>query len=246
MKTIIATLIEKGETLLNRPIEPFKFTNDVEVDEKLNDLENYPHHFVLACVMDRQIKAERAWKIPYTISKEINDFNFKGFLKLPENDLIKLFHEKSLHRFNETMAKFFYKAIQKIHKDYNNNASLIWKENLPSATIAYRFLQFEGVGIKIASMATNILAREFRIPMKDKMGIDISPDVHVRRVFTRLGLISLDSSNEELIFRARELNPSYPGIFDPSAWEIGREWCRPQYPSCNQCYLNESCPKIIN
>lgn len=246
MNTIINTLIEKGEILLSRPIEPFKFTNEIEVDEKLNDLENYPHHFVLACVMDRQIKAERAWKIPYSISLKINDSSFTGFLKLSENDLLKLFKENSLHRFNETMAKCFYKAIQKIHQDYNDKASLIWKENLRSGTIAQRFLQFEGIGIKIASMATNILAREFRIPMKDKMGIDISPDVHVRRVFTRLGLISKNSSNDELIYCARELNPSYPGIFDPSAWEIGREWCRPQNPSCNYCYLNESCPKIIN
>lgn len=245
MKTIIATLIEKGEILLSRPIEPFKFTNDLEVDNKLNDLENYPHHYVLACVMDRQIKAERAWKIPYTISKEINDFNFEGFLKLSQNDLLTMFQENRLHRFNTTMAKLFYKAIQKIHNDYNDNASLIWKGNHSSTTIAYRFLQFEGVGKKIASMATNILAREFRIPMKDKIGIDISPDVHVRRVFTRLGLIPKGSTNEEIIFRARELNPSYPGIFDPSAWEIGREWCRPQFPTCNQCYLNESCPKIL-
>jgi len=245
MNTIISTLIEKGEVLLSKPIEPYKFTNEDEVDKLLNDLENYPHHFVLACVMDRQIKAERAWKIPYTISQKINDFNFTGFLRLPENDISKLFQENSLHRFNETMAKFFYKAIQKIHNDYNDNASLIWKGNLQSGTIAKRFLQFEGIGIKIASMATNILAREFRIPMKDKMGIDISPDVHVRRVFTRLGLISKNSSNDELIYRARELNPSYPGIFDPSAWEIGREWCRPQNPSCNLCYLNKYCPKIL-
>lgn len=246
MKSTITMLIEKGEVLLSRPIEPYKFTNELDVDDKLNDLENYPHHFVLACVMDRQIKAERAWKIPYSISMKINDFSFKGLLKLSENDLLILFQENRLHRFNETMAKLFYKAVQKIHKDYNDNASLIWKENLSSEKIAHRFLQFEGIGPKISSMATNILAREYRIPMNDKVGIDISPDVHVRRVFTRLGLISKNSTNEQLINCARELNPSYPGIFDPSAWEIGRDWCRPQNPSCNHCYLNEFCPKIMN
>lgn len=246
MDTIITTLIEKGEILLSRPVEPYKFTNEIDINDKLNDLENYPHHFVLGCVMDRQIHFQRAWKIPYLISRKINDFSFTGFLKLSENELLNLFQENSLHRFNEIMAKLFYKAIQKIHTDYNDNASLIWKGNLSSERIAYRFSQFEGIGPKISSMATNILVREFRIPMKDKTGIDISPDVHVKRVFIRLGLISKNSSNEELIYRARELNPSYPGIFDPSAWEIGRDWCRPQNPSCSQCYLSESCPRIMN
>jgi len=246
METIISKLIEKGNDLLNKPFEPLEFTKEKEVDKILNDIDNYPHQFVLACVMDRQIKAERAWKIPYSISKNINDFSFFGFLKLSENDLLKIFQENSLHRFNAIMAKYFFNAIQKIHTDYKDNVSLIWKENLPSATIVRRFLQFDGIGIKIATMATNILAREFKIPMKDKIYIDISPDVQVKRVFTRLGLISKNSSNDELIFCARELNPSYPGIFDLSAWEIGRNWCRPQNPSCNNCYLNELCPKIIN
>lgn len=246
METIITKLIEKGEILLNRPFEPLKFTKDDEVDKILNDIENYPHQFVLACVMDRQIRAERAWKIPYIISKEINDYKFSGFLNLSQEELLTLFQEKSLHRYNDKMAKCFYNAIQKIHIEYKDNASLIWKGNLHSATIVRRFLQFDGIGIKIATMATNILVREFKIPMKDKICIDISPDVQVKRVFTRLGLISKNSSNDELIYCARELNPSYPGIFDLSAWEIGRKWCRPQYPSCNNCYLNEKCPKIID
>jgi endonuclease III len=246
METIIAKLIEKGNILINKPFEPLEFTKIKEVDNILNDIENYPHQFVLACVMDRQIKAERAWIIPFFISNKINDFSFSGLLKLSQNDLFDFFQNNSLHRFNELMAKCFYNAIQKIHKDYCDDASLIWKENLHSATIVRRFLQFDGIGIKIATMATNILAREFKIPMKDKICIDISPDVQVKRVFIRLGLISKYASNDELIYCARELNPSYPGIFDLSTWEIGRNWCRPQNPFCNNCYLNETCPKVID
>jgi endonuclease III len=246
METLIKGLIEKGEELLNNPFVPLKFTKETDVDEILNDIENYPHQFVLACVMDRQITAERAWKIPYRISKIINDFTFSGFLNLSETDLLKLFQDNSLHRFNETMAGCFYKAIQKIHLEYQDNASLIWTGDLRSATIVRRFLQFDGVGIKIATMATNILAREFKIPMQDKICIDISPDVQVKRVFARLGLINKNASNEELIYCARELNPSYPGIFDLSAWEIGRQWCRPNNPRCDECYLTEKCKKILD
>ena len=43
------------------------FVDNEEANAMLNDLEKYPHAYVLACLMDRQIKAERAWTIPYEI-----------------------------------------------------------------------------------------------------------------------------------------------------------------------------------
>ena len=128
-------------------------------------------------------------------------------------------------------------AIRLIHDEYNDDASNIWKGNPKSATIVRRFLKFDGVGIKISTMAANILVRDFKIPVQDRMCIDISPDVHVKRVFKRLGFINKDSSNEELIYCAKELNPDYPGILDLSTWQIGRKWCKPKNPDCINCYL---------
>ena len=43
---------------------------DPEANVLLNDLDNYPHAYVLACCMDRQTKAERAWMIPFKIKNE--------------------------------------------------------------------------------------------------------------------------------------------------------------------------------
>lgn len=80
------------------------------------------------------------------------------------------------------MARNFYLGIRKIHRDYNNNALNIWKNYPRSATIVRRFLEFEGIGAKIGTMAVNILARESKIRMKDYICIDISPDVHIKRV----------------------------------------------------------------
>jgi len=50
------------------------FVNDIEQDKFLNDIENTPHAFVLACLMDRQIKSERAWSIPFRIREIIGSF----------------------------------------------------------------------------------------------------------------------------------------------------------------------------
>ncbi|CAD6493626.1 MAG: Endonuclease III [Candidatus Argoarchaeum ethanivorans] len=242
---IVEILIERGKELIEQPYTKIEFTGNTDADDLLNDIENFPHAFVLACIMDRQMKAEKAWLIPYEISKEIGGFEFSNLLKLNLDYLKETFRSKSLHRFNDTMAENFYFGIQKIHKNYNNDASDIWKDRPRSATVVRRFLEFKGVGVKIATMAANILAREFKIPISDYICIDISPDTHVKRVFKRLGFISKNATNDELIYCARELNPEYPGIFDLSCWEIGRNRCKPRKPQCENCYLNEYCPKKV-
>lgn len=242
---IVEILVERGNELFGTPYQKLKFTGNSEADNLLNNLNQFPHAFVLACVMDRQMKAERAWLIPYYISQEIGGFEFEKLLKLDLNYLKGIFKKRSLHRFNDTMAENFYSAIQLIHTKYNDDALKIWKDKPKSATVVRRFLEFKGVGVKISTMAANILAREFKIPMQDRICIDISPDVHVKRVFTRLGFISKGASTDELIYCARELHPEYPGIFDFPAFEIGRKLCRPTNPDCENCYLNQLCPKNI-
>jgi len=240
-------LIERGNELLKQPkLDLVKFTDNIESDKLMGDLKERPHAYVLACVMDRQIKAERAWQIPYIISQEIGGFDFNRLLNLEKKKIKEIFKSKNLHRFNDIMAENFYEAIQLIHKKYNNDASNIWKDNPKSATIVRRFLEFKGIGVKIATMATNILARDFKIQMQDRICIDISPDVQVRRVFWRIGFMNTNANNDELIYCARELNPEYPGIFDLSAWEIGRNWCRPKSPKCNECYLKDYCQKNMD
>lgn len=67
----VNVLLQKGMEILNSPYVPLSPTKDPTIDKYFNDLEKYPHFFVLACVMDRQMAAERAWRIPYYISSEI-------------------------------------------------------------------------------------------------------------------------------------------------------------------------------
>ena len=140
------------------------------------------------------------------------------------------------------MAGIFYDGIQRIHAEYDGDASKIWAGRPKSGVVVRRFLEFKGAGIKIATMATNILAREFKIELADYNCIDVSPDVHVGRVFTRTGLVRKDASNEEIVYRARELNPEYPGAFDMPCWEIGTKWCTERgMPKCQECYLGQYC-----
>ncbi len=242
-------LVEYGERVFNsdkQNVHYFVGEEEEEVNEFLNDLENYPHAFLIACLCDKQIKAERAWKIPFKLKKRIGNFEFSNLFKLTEKQLIKYFLKPSpLHRFKNEMAKNTYSAIQRIGDKYAGDASKIWKGIPSSAEVVYRFLEFNGMGPKIATMATNILARDLKIRFKDYYSLDISADSHVKRVFWRLGLVKENPKPEEVIYKARGLYPKYPGILDISCWKIGRKWCGPKEKKCDKCFMNNVCPSKV-
>ena len=239
------SLVGHGRKLFEAERGFIQFTKVKEADRLLNDIRRYPHAFVIACVMDRQMKAENAWLIPYRFMEKIGDFTFATLVRLSPDKIRDLMTKpEPLHRFPEEMSQNFYEAVLMMIKRYDGDASNIWNGKPSSAEVVYRFLQFRGVGPKIATMAANILARDFKISFSDYFSIDISVDVHVRRVFRRLGLVSQKVTNEELIYKARALNPEFPGLLDLPAWQIGRNWCKPKKPRCYDCYLNDICLRI--
>jgi endonuclease-3 len=61
-------LIKQGKQILRKKRSFVEFTGNSEADRLLNDLNIYPHAFVIASIMDRQIGAKRAWLIPYRFS----------------------------------------------------------------------------------------------------------------------------------------------------------------------------------
>ncbi len=240
---IAALLVKRGEELFKAKPKHVIFTKDPAADALLNDIAKHPHAFVLACIMDRQIKAERAWQIPYKISQAIGGFSFELLRALSLDEFRRLLREPVLlHRFPGTMAQNLHSAVQLIATEYDGDAARIWRDCPSSAEVVIRFLRFPGVGPKIATMAANILAREFKIPFADYYSIDVSADVHIRRVFWRLGLIREDAGPEEAVYAARALHPTFPGLMDFPAWEIGRSWCRPTAPHCVECYMRAVCP----
>jgi endonuclease III len=102
-----------------------------------------------------------------------------------------------------------------------------------------------GVGPKIGNMAVNILARDFKVSFEDYLSIDISADVHVRRVFARLGFCRYDATVEQVICKARALYPEFPGMVDLASWEIGRNGCESCVPKCVSSYMKDLCPTAI-
>lgn len=239
-------LVKYGQEHMRKRPKLVEFTGVEKYDLLLNDLNEFPHAFVIACVMDRQIKAEIAWAAPAHLKKRIGTFQFAKLAQLSQ-EKVKLYLTKPtpLHRYTDNISKCVYNAIQTIDHVYHGDASAMWSDKPSSAEVVYRFLQIHGIGPKIATMAANILARNFKVKFKDYYSIDISADVHVKRVFYRLGLTSKTASIEEVIYKARALYPEFPGMLDFPCWEVGRYWCRPKKKLCDDCYLQDICPSSI-
>jgi endonuclease III len=227
---------------------------DIEVASTyLKDLKRTPHYFVLGCVMDMGIQAEYAWIIPF---KVIDAFLKEGYIKNNSiNELINVepekykyvfdeYYNKKLHRY-DYMCDRFYRAVIKIKEKYNGDASKIWGDKSSSAEVVKRFREFKGVGQKISTMAANILTRDFKIPFSDYKAIDISLDKHVMHVMGKLGFVQHDEDPElfkaNIVLKARELYPDYPGIFDLTCFKVGREYCKNSNPNCKECILNRIC-----
>jgi endonuclease III len=244
-KMIVKKLISKGKSLFNTPLTQYQFTENESGNQFLNDL-SFPHAFVLGCLMDRRMPTKQAWLIPYELYLKLRSFQFTTLSNLSLQEIYEFMTSPvRRHRFPELMAVNFYSAIQRIGEVYDGDASKIWLGKPPSAKVVYEFLQFKGIGQKIATMAANILARQFRIPFADYYSIDISVDSQVRRVMPRLGLVEFGAPDVEIIYKARMISAEFPGLIDFPLWEIGREWCRPTNPRCNLCYMESICPSHI-
>lgn len=210
--------------------------------------------FLFGIIFDQGIPADRAWKAPSELKERIGHLDPKKISAMNPEELTKAISMKpALHRYVNKMSDWILEASKRLIKLYNGDARNVWNDKLQANELVRRFEGFKGIKQKKASMATNILVRDYRIEIKDKEGIDVSNDRHVRRVFLRSGLIEYDDQ-DEVIRIARELNPKYPGIFDLPAWMIGglrrsggKGWCKRngKKAQCDKCWIRRVCARRV-
>lgn len=239
---LTAFLVAEGERALQAETGLVRFTGNAEADVLLNDLAGYPQAFVFAALVDRQVRAERAWLVPLLIRQRLGSFEFADLEAVSRQQWVSLMREPApAHRMPETMAEILHQATARIGSIYGGDASRIWAGRPASARVVRRFLEFHGAGPKIATMAVNILVRNFHVPLADYRYVDISADVQVNRVMGRLGFVEPGAGPDVVIYAAREANPDFPGIFDLALWDLGRTLCRPVNPRCAECRLAGLC-----
>jgi uncharacterized HhH-GPD family protein len=207
---------------------------------------NNPNAFIIGLISDQSVKAELAWSLPYNLYKRLNIFDFDYIVNnLTINDIEILIKGKpALHRYPNRMATFIYEAMKKIIVDYDGSATNIWK-NESAEIIIQRLEEFKGISHKKASLGTLLLIRDLDIKILNKQAIDIAYDVHIRRIFSRIGLVEKDTQ-ENVLSSARRINPEFPGELTTSFWTIGRNYCFATKPNCDSCPLKECCKTALN
>lgn len=96
-------------------------------------------------------------------------------------------------------------------------------------------IKFNGVGRKTANL---VLAKGFNKPA-------ICVDVHVHRIFNRLGYVKTKTP-EETEFALRKKLPKKHWIdINTLIVTHGQNVCKPQKPNCSACPIAEYCAKII-
>ena len=141
------------------------------------------------------MRAEQASLVPHLVRQRLGSFEMADLAALNEADWLRALRDpKPAHRMPETMAVVLLRAVQRIGDRYGGDTVRIWSDAPSSATLVRRFLEFHRAGPKIATMAANILAREFHVRLGDYRYVDISADVQVRRVMARLGFVEEGAS----------------------------------------------------
>ncbi|WP_420462731.1 iron-sulfur cluster loop [Candidatus Palauibacter sp.] len=240
---VLNRLKQRAKLPANREIKGIDI--DPPAAALVHDLDHRPHAFLLGCIADRQILASRAWELPWHLSQRIGGFGIDRLRHLsPEEWSAAMSRPTPLHRFHKTMAENLRLAIELVCDRYDGDAARIWNDGSSSWEALRRFREFRGVGVKIANMAVNILVRDFGVTFASLTALDVAPDVQVRRVFARLGLVHPEPSREDVMYRARELNPEWPGLLDWPVWEIGKQWCHAPAPACHACPMESVCPTV--
>ncbi len=245
-KIVVEKLRQFGETWKEPDSESKAGPSEGKVGAGHDPTDPYknPLKFLFGVVFDQGIDYEKAWEDPSELERRLGHLDLIKISKMKQEELAAILAKyPALHRFNNKMAGWLISASGLLLTKYDGRAENVWKGKPTVRTLESRFREFEGIKQKKGSMAVNILVRDYRLPISgNREGIDVSYDIHVRKVFLRSGLAANDTE-DEIVGAARELNPDYPGELDYPAWVIGRYWCHGKNPECSKCVLDIVCPK---
>jgi uncharacterized HhH-GPD family protein len=236
---VAARLLEYGR---QRALAPLQLAATEEANRFLAE---DAFAFLVAVICDQGIRAERAWAAPFELRRRIGHWELERIADEPDSIAAAFARRPALHRMVEKVPWWISHAAQTVLDDYAGDAAAIWNDEPTAEELRQRLDAFEGIGQKKAAMAVEILERDLGVPLRRLDGSDIAYDVHVRRVFLRSGIATVDDV-AHMVAVARRLHPARPGELDSPAWAIGREWCRPTDPMCGECPLTDVCPRLIS
>lgn len=199
--------------------------------------------FFLACIVDYQQKADRAWEqAKRFVEVEMGDppdiWRAIFARHETETDWLQAKAQYGLHRWDKAHLRV-YRIGQKLIDKYDGDARLIWQ----SATrdeVLFRLSELR-VGPQISQMVVGALRDTGQI----ERSADLKADVHVCRVLGRIVTGSM-MTPESATQIARQLNPEAPWLLDRPLFVLGTKsdfstaaaagCCAAGAPACHRCF----------
>lgn len=221
-----------------------------QVGERFTDMEAAdqlvrcsPEAFLIGVLFTQGIPAERAWAGPYLLAQRLGHLDLRRLATEREAVAAAVAQRPALHRFKITVAAWISDMAALLLERWGGSAATLWADHPSAIELRRRLEQFPGIGHKKAAMAVELLVRCFGAEVCELAGGTVAYDTHVRRVFLRSGLVDADTP-DEVDRAAREASPASPSAIDLPVWLIGRQWCRPTDPHCDECWLARECPRL--
>jgi len=186
----------------------------------LMDSFNDPYLVLIACILSLRTNDKTTY--PATLRMLKLAKTPKEMKKVEVNDLAKAIYPVG---FYENKARQIIELSRIIDEDLGGKCPDEIED----------LIKFNGVGRKTANL---VLSRGFNKPA-------ICVDVHVHRIFNRLGYVKTKNPEEtEFALRAK-LPKKYWIDINTLLVTHGQNCCKPQKPDCSNCPIEKYCAKII-
>ena len=187
----------------------------------LMDSFNDPYLVLIACILSLRTNDKTTY--PATLRMLELGRTPEDFAKCDEKELEKAIYPVG---FYANKAKQIVELSKELVEKYNSKVP----ESIEEMT------KFKGVGRKTANL---VMSRGFNKPA-------ICVDVHVHRIFNRLGYVKTKTP-EETEFALREKLPvKYWIDINTLLVTHGQNVCKPIKPMCGICPIKDYCKKLIN
>ena len=186
----------------------------------LMDSFNDPYLVLIACILSLRTNDRTTY--PATLRMLKLGKTPKDFASCDEEKLSKAIYPVG---FYTNKAKQIIQLSKEIVESHNGKVPETIEE----------LIKFNGVGRKTANL---VVARGFNKPA-------ICVDVHVHRIFNRMGYVKTKNPEEtEFALRAK-LPKKYWIDINTLIVTHGQNVCKPQKPKCSECPIEKYCDKVI-
>jgi uncharacterized HhH-GPD family protein len=158
------------------------YTGDPAADRLLSE---DPLALVIGLTLDQQITVQKAFRGPYDLRQRLGHLDPGKIARMDPSRLEAVFQQRpAIHRFPAAMAHRVQKLCQAIVRDYQGDASKIWKGAPDAATLAERLARLPGFGeMKVRTMMAIVVRRlgvklrgwEAQVPKHPTLGDVDSP-----------------------------------------------------------------------